>query len=262
MTKIKTDEELRDEAQKLIDSIAPEKFECLENKIKRVFQERKLLECNGSCKCSICNENILCGCLQKEFKHCYCQGILNGSLIPSKLAKDSGLFGVTSNIPPKRLCRLSLRLMAKDSLSSNPKYSIEDVIISILAWGGKTVKRQIGNWSISLPHNLTTIKHDLSVNPFVYRETLLSILDTKGIGISYASKILFFYDFNYETAILDDRVNKSLICLFGKNFILGGNSTYSKTRQLNLYFLYIQILKILSVKFSLTPIELLEILFW
>ena len=213
----------------------------------KILSNRKDLKLPCQCKCFLNGKMPnLNGKLCTTFGHCYCQGLLG--YIPSDFAKKYVPNIPTKNIPNFHVCRLMLRLMAWDSISQSPHYSIMDAVLSIFAWGGKTVLRHHNAWSkwLSIQENRTELEEALKTQSI----SLKSVPHIDGIAISFMSKILFFFDKGKKNYILDKNVKSAIKGLFGKNF-----DAYN-------YDKYNQFLITLTSILKLTSPELTEILLW
>ena len=251
-------------AQQMATSIYKEKL----NYLNEVFEEY-LPQCSFLCNesCMRCYEhkfftdyNIPTNSLTSEFQHRFCQGVLGyiPESIGYKITKDENLRGF-KNLPKYQLCRLMLRLMAKDSISDKKNFLLQDVIVSIFAWSGGTSKllvRQWRDWILNqkkLNELENIIKQVRSTGLTKSLWDKMSSSNFKGIGSSLASKILFFYDNRNALFILDRKVLKALnsLCNFEKKI----NKDYK-------YFIYNKLLLNLSKKLKCGNPELLEILLW
>ena len=256
-----TDSEIEKTAQRLVDNITGENWD----KLRKKAEEMKLPSEDASIPCTLCKCN--CGthkvcevfspisCLCKEFGHNYCQGPLGS--IPSSYSENENLSNITFNkIPEYKLCRLALRIMANDSMIPGG-YSIEDVFVSIFAWGGQV--RQIGRWGPYLQANVSSIKSTLSsIHSSGYsRRALINLLSISGMQISFASKFMFFYNNQNNTCILDNRVDAALSSITGFPTFINRSD---KNKQCELYELYNCILSKITKKFKLKTMEMTEIL--
>lgn len=240
---------------------------CVECKIKKctlLTNNINELACNKNC-CSnfivsqvpellMHGENCLCS----TFGHCYCQGFLKGSVIPSKINSIKSIIKQKPNfskrLPSHKLCRLILRLMAINSISSNPIYTIPDVIISIMAWGGTSMTRNLNKKIESLMEKDSIEIQNKLKHP---QNALQYLLNINGIGLSTATKILFFYDQTNSLFILDLQVCISLKTLFNINIKMDSSTKNNDI----IYKNYNKLLKAISEKLKIVP-ELVEILLW
>ena len=276
-----TDSEIEKIAQKLVENITEENWEKLRKKAEemKLPSEYASIPCT-SCKCK-CGTYTTCktfseiSCLCKEFGHNYCQGIINGMREPRRYSNSDCFSGTDlKNIPNFKVCRLALRLMANDSVSATPTYSIADVIISILAWGGANIAHGGHHWrtwiaSSTTISSLSTVLKN--INTTGYNDSNMEdLLKLPGIAISFASKFMFFYSKKNDSYILDKFTNENLVNILGFESvyrILGFNNKEgfiyrlnNISRQIELYKLYNTILKKMAKVLNLTSGELVEIL--
>ena len=241
---------------------------------------------NGSCVCkskcyNVCKDFSPVSCLYKEFGHCYCQDptLLKGMKIPASYSHSDCFAGADiKNIPNYKVCRLALRLMANNSVSATPLYSTTDVIISIFAWGAANIAHSGRHWKTWIANtakisSLTSTLKNINVNGYSDAD-MRSLLHLPGVGISFASKIMFFYSKKNDAFILDKFTNEHLLEILNPLGLtseiccsLGFRSdaklnfrNQDVERQLILYKLYNNILKKLAKKINLSSGELVEIL--
>ncbi len=207
------------------------------------------------CRCKLFLKNkmphllSLTSCLCQTFGHNYCQGLLG--YVPSDFAKKHAPNVKTKNIPTHKCCRLMLKLMANDYIKNgyNSFYSLEDIILSIFAWGGQTITMfgNVTRWSSWLANsrNISNLSADI-----ISQSININTFSFSGVGITFASKLLFFFDASNSNVIFDSNVQKVIKSLFKINF-------YSY--QYNNYNLFIT--RLTTVLNLPTP-ELTEILLW
>ncbi len=255
----------------------------------RELGPRILCDCCGSgCDCvckskyhNVCKNFSPVSCLCKEFGHNYCQDptLLKGMKIPASYSHSDCFAGADiKNIPNYKVCRLALRLMANNSVSATPLYSITDVIISIFAWGAANIAHSGRYWKtwIADTAKISSLTSTLkNINANGYSDTdMRTLLLLPGVGISFASKIMFFYSKKNDAFILDKFTNEHLLEILNP---LGLTSEICRRlglrsdtklnfrnqdveKQLVLYKLYNNILKKLAKKLNLCSGELVEIL--
>lgn len=241
---------------------------------------------SGNCVCkskyhNVCKNFSPVSCLCKEFGHNYCQDptLLKGMKVPASYSHSDCFAGANiKNIPNYKVCRLALRLMANNSVSATPLYSITDVIISIFAWGAANIAHSGRHWKTWIANtakisSLTSTLKNINANGYSNAD-MRSLLLLPGVGISFASKIMFFYSKKNDAFILDKFTNEHLLEILNSHGLASdichrlGLPSDSKLdfikqdigKQLVLYKLYNKILKGLAKKLNLSSGELVEIL--
>lgn len=236
--------------------------------------------CKSKCY-NVCKDFSPVSCLCKEFGHNYCQDptLLKGMKVPASYSHSDCFAGADiKNIPNYKVCRLALRLMANNSVSATPLYSITDVIISIFAWGTAIIRNSGRHWKTWIADtakisSLTSTLKNINANGYSDAD-MRSLLLLPGVGISFASKIMFFYSKKNDAFILDKFTNEHLSEILNSHGLASdichrlGFRSDSKLdfikqdieKQLVLYKLYNKILKGLAKKLNLSSGELVEIL--
>lgn len=244
--------------------------------------------CDCACDCvckskchNVCKNFSPVSCLCKEFGHNYCQDptLLKGMKVPASYSHSDCFAGADiKNIPNYNVCRLALRLMANNSVSATPLYSITDVVISIFAWGTAIIRNSGRHWKTWIANTAKISSLNLTlknINANGYSDAdMRSLLLLPGVGISFASKIMFFYSKKNDAFILDKFTNEHLLEILNplgltseicRRLGLRSNSKLNFIKQdiekqLVLYKLYNEILKEFAKKLNLSSGELVEIL--
>ena len=277
------------EIEKIVNEIVAKiPISIFDNKAKELGLRIPSAGCDCDCVCvckskcyNVCKSFSPVSCLCKEFGHDYCQDptLLKRMKIPASYSHSDCFAGADiKNIPNYKVCRLALRLMANNSVSATPLYSITDVIISIFAWGTAIIRNSGRHWKTWIADtakisSLTSTLKNINANGYSDAD-MISLLNLSGVGISFASKIMFFYSKKNDAFILDTLTNKHLLEILNSHGLASGicrrlgfrsdaKLNFIKQdigKQIILYKLYNNILKGLARKLNLSSGELVEIL--
>ncbi len=242
-------------AQGILNKISDSDLNRLKENAKKMGLCNSTALCNGDCKCSVCSNRKIDGtCFCQDFGHSYCQGVLG--ITPSHFVENIEEFR-NYELPNYLLCRAMLRKLAKTAVNSENSNDYIVAIIAIIAWGGQTAHRQQGKWGPYIADNLNSIIQSLRN---LWKDGLTEpifndLMSIRGLGISFVSKIIFFFNPRNNTLILD-RVVSNNIEVYTKYYYNFYGTTYQN------YILYNKFLELVAEKLGLAKPELTEILFF
>jgi len=132
-----------------------------------------------------------------------------------------------SNLPEKRLSRYELK-----KLCQNNKYSAEECMGSVMAWGGQN--RKHGQTLFSRKDEIIPIVQNMRNGHLDHISAYKNFYEIwkqnkpLGMGAAYFTKLIFFCEPSHEGFIMDQWTSKSTNLILGRNVIQLTNNIVNK----------------------------------